>query len=360
MSAPSTALARRSLLGLLAGGLTLTAAGCVQGESAGGGTAASGGSSSGASGGDRVRLDYALYNPLSLVVRQRRILEDAGLSVQWEQSAGSNKANEFLRNDNLDLASTAGSAVLQARANGLAAKTVDVYSQPEWTALVVAQGSDVADVAALRGKRIAATTGTDPYFFLLQALEVAGLAATDVEITNLQHADGRAALERGDVDAWAGLDPNMATSELQAGSRLLYRNVDFNTYGVLNAREQFIEESPDLVQQVVDAYEQARAWAIGNPDDFAALYAEQAQLTPEVAAAVLERTGLDIDPVPGQAQRTVLTGIVPLMAAAAAVPSEDAATSALEGLLELRFAEQADASGSASGTASSSASSTAS
>ncbi|ABS01929.1 aliphatic sulfonate ABC transporter substrate-binding protein [Kineococcus radiotolerans] len=335
---------RRLALGLALGGLGLTAAGCVKGESSGAAAGSSAGASaSGSAGGagGTVRLDYALYNPLSLVVREQKILENAGLTVQWEQSLGSNKANEFLRNDNLDLASTAGSAVLQARTNGSPVKTVDVYSQPEWTALVVAKDSTVTDVAGLRGKRIAATTGTDPYFFLQQALAEAGLSATDVEITNLQHADGRAALERGDVDAWAGLDPNMAATELQSGSKLLYRNVDFCTYGLLNARESFIESSPELVQQVVDAYATARAWALANPAELATLYAAQAQLTPEVAARVLERTTLDVDSVPGEAQRSVLEGIVPLMASTGDIPSAEAATEALDGLLVADFAEKA-------------------
>nr|WP_276610940.1 aliphatic sulfonate ABC transporter substrate-binding protein [Kineococcus siccus] len=288
-------------------------------------------------------MDYALYNPLSLVVWQQKTLENAGLTVQWEQSAGSNKANEFLRNDNLDIASTAGSAVLQARANGSPVKSIAVYSQPEWTALVVGRGSAITDVAALRGKKIAATTGTDPYFFLQQALAQAGVAATDVEILNLQHADGRAALERGDVDAWAGLDPNMAGSQLQAGSTLLYRNVDFNTYGMLNAREEFLESSPELAQQVVDAYAQARTWALANSADFAALYAEAAQLSPEVAALVLERTRLDGDLAPGEAQRTVLAGIIPLMVQIGGASSEDVVQEALDGLLEPRFAAASDA-----------------
>ncbi|MFD0482054.1 aliphatic sulfonate ABC transporter substrate-binding protein [Kineococcus sp. GCM10028916] len=338
---PSNLPTRRLALGLALGGVSLAAVGCVKGESSSGGAPAPATGSGSASGGGTVRLDYALYNPLSLVVREQKILENAGLTVQWEQSAGSNKANEFLRNDNLDIASTAGSAVLQARTNGSPVQTIDVFSQPEWTALVVGKDSTITDVAGLRGKQIAATTGTDPYFFLQQALDQAGLSASDVTITNLQHADGRAALERGDVDAWAGLDPNMAGSELLAGSKLLYRNVDFNTYGMLNAREAFIKSSPELVQQVVDAYATARAWAIANPADLATLYATQAQLTPEVAARVLERTTLDVDSVPGDAQRTVLAGIIPLMASAGDVPSADAATEALDGLLVPDFAEKA-------------------
>jgi ABC-type nitrate/sulfonate/bicarbonate transport system substrate-binding protein len=46
-----------------------------------------------------------------------------------------------------------------------------------------------------------------------------GLSEKDIELVPLQHPDGQAALERGDVDAWSGLDPLMATSE-ERGSNL--------------------------------------------------------------------------------------------------------------------------------------------
>ncbi len=48
-----------------------------------------------------VRLDYAYYNPSSLVLRSFGWLEETlggqGVGVEWVLSAGSNKANEFLR-----------------------------------------------------------------------------------------------------------------------------------------------------------------------------------------------------------------------------------------------------------------------
>ena len=44
-----------------------------------------------------IRLDYAYYNPLSLVVRDQRLLENGGYNVTWALSAGSNKANEGAR-----------------------------------------------------------------------------------------------------------------------------------------------------------------------------------------------------------------------------------------------------------------------
>lgn len=288
-----------------------------------------------------IRLDYAYYNPLSLVVRDQRLLEGHGYNVTWVLSAGSNKANEGLRSNGIDFGSTAGSAALVARANGTPIKIVDVYSKPEWTALVVGKNSPVNSVADLKGKKIAVTKGTDPYFFLLQALATAGLSPSDVEIVNLQHADGKTALERGDVDAWSGLDPFMAQTVQQQGSRLLYRNPDFNSYGVLNVREDFIAAHPDLVQSVVNSYEEARKWAKAHPDELVALLASQAKVTSSVAHEELQRTALDIPPTPGDPQRVVLTSILPIAVADSDIRSAEAGRGALSTIIEPKYAQQA-------------------
>ena len=295
---------------------------------------------------DTLNIDFATYNPLSLVIKEQGWLEEAlgdDVTVNWIQSAGSNKANEALRAGAVDVGSTAGSAALLARSNGSPIKTIDIYSQPEWSAIVVPAGSDITDVSQLAGKSVAATKGTDPYFFLLQSLEEAGVPLDQVEVQNLQHADGKAALENGSVVAWAGLDPLMAASEATAGSTLLYRNVDFNTYGFLNATEAFLEKSPDLAQLVVDTYEKARAYAQENPEEVASILAEVAAIDPAVATKVIsERTTLDIDPVPGDAQRKVLAVVGPIFVANGDVPTQDAVDTALDELFEPSFAENAD------------------
>ncbi|MGP4095364.1 ABC transporter substrate-binding protein [Nonomuraea sp. KM90] len=200
-------------------------------------------------------------------------------------------------------------------------------------------------MAQLKGKKVAATKGTDPYFFLLQSLEAAGLDGTDVEVVNLQHADGKTALERGDVDAWAGLDPLMAQSQVDSGTKLLYRNPAFNSYGFLNAREGFLTEHPDLAQKVLDAYERARAWIGAHPDEAVRLLASEAKLAPEVATVVLkERTKIEVSPVPGDEQRAVLERILPTLVREGQVRSEQEAKAALDSLFAPDFAKKAQAS----------------
>lgn len=316
----------RGLMALMITGLAMTVSACSSGDSA--------------DTSKDIRLDYAYYNPLSLVIRDQKLLENKGYNVTWVLSAGSNKANEALRSDALDLGSTAGAAALVARANGTPIKVVDIYSKPEWAALVVGKDSPIQSVAELRGKKIAVTKGTDPYYFLLQSLKEAGLSRTDVEIVNLQHADGKTALERGDVDAWSGLDPFTAQTVQESGSRLLYRNPDFNSYGTLNAREDFNAGNPEALQSVVDVYEEARAWAIAHPNELTELLAQEAKISPSVAAEVLDRTDLKVDPTPGPAQIEVLTTILPIAVGDGDIKSEEAGQQALATLIDPTFAQQ--------------------
>jgi sulfonate transport system substrate-binding protein len=256
-----------------------------------------------------VKLDYAYYNPVSLVLRDKHFLEDDlakdGVTVEWTLSQGSNKALELLNSKSIDFGSTAGAAAFIGKSNGNPIKTIYVYSRPEWTALVVRKDSPITKVEDLKGKKIAVTRGTDPYVFLLRSLDQVGLTERNVELVPLQHSDGRNALERGDVDAWAGLDPLMAQTEVEKGSKLFHRDVALNSYGVLNVREEFARRYPAYVTRVLAAYEKARLWAIQNPAEFRALYVRTAKINDAIAARVLERTDLS-NPVLGDEHKKVI------------------------------------------------------
>ena len=256
-----------------------------------------------------IRLDYAYYNPVSLVLKEKGWLEEAlkqdGIGVRWVLSLGSNKALEFLNAGSLDFGSTAGAAALIARINGNPVKSIYVYSRPEWTALVTQGNSPIQKVEDLKGKRIAVTRGTDPHIFLVRALAAHGLTDRDAKLVLLQHQDGRLALEKGDVDAWAGLDPLMAQAELDNGARLFYRNAGANSWGILNTREDFAKDHPELVGTVIAAYEKARAWALANPDELKKIIATSAKLSEPVAARQLERTELTHGAI-GDAQKTTI------------------------------------------------------
>ncbi len=244
-----------------------------------------------------IRIDWATYNPVSMVLKQKGLLEKEfakdGISIVWVQSAGSNKALEFLNAGSIDFGSTAGSAALVAKINGNPIKSIYVYSRPEWTALVTTKDSKIASVADLKGKRVAVTRGTDPHIFLVRALLGAGLTEKDITPVLLQHPDGKTALIRGDVDAWAGLDPMMAQAEIEDGARLFYRKADANTWGILNVREQFLKDYPDIVRRVLATYEEARKYSLANYDELKKTFMAVTKLPENVVDKQLkERTEL--------------------------------------------------------------------
>ncbi len=258
-----------------------------------------------------LRIDFATYNPLSLVLRERKLLEAEfekdGIAIRWVQTHGSNKALEFLNAGSIDFGSTAGAAALVGRINGNPIKSVYVYSRPEWTALVTRKDTGISQIADLKGKRVAVTRGTDPHIFLVRALASAGLTDRDVKFVLLQHADGRLALERGDVDAWAGLDPMMAAAEIDSGAVLFYRNAAANTWGILNVREEFAKAHPDLVKRVLAVYEDARKWALANPGELKKIFASFTKLPDAVVERQLAtRTDLTHGPIGAAQAETIL------------------------------------------------------
>jgi len=287
-----------------------------------------------------IRLDWATYNPVGLLLKEKGILEEAlqatGIRVRWVQSLGSNKALEFLNAGAIDIGSAAGAAALVARINGNPVKAVYAFSRPEWTALVTRKDTGIAKPVDLKGKRIAVTRGTDPHIFLIRALQGAGLTERDVKLVLLQHSDGRTAIDRGDVDAWAGLDPLMAAAEIENGDVLFYRDPAANTWGLLDVREDFANAHPDLVQTVIAAYERARAYALANPQALSAALVAATKLPEPVIARQLQRTDLS-KPMIGPAQAESIEAAGLALQQAGVIPAGTDVAAAVSGLLDSGF-----------------------
>src|SRR5690242_1995956 len=267
-----------------------------------------------------IRIDWATYNPVSMVLKEKGLLEKEfakdGIGIRWVQTLGSNKALEFLNAGSIDFGSTAGSAALVSKVNGNPIKSIYVYSRPEWTALVTTKDSNIQKIADLKGRRVAVTRGTDPHIFLVRALQSVGLTEKDIVPVLLQHPDGKTALIRGDVDAWAGLDPMMAQAEVEDGARLFYRNKAANTWGILSTRIEFLKDHPDLVKRVLAVYEKARKYAIANYAEEKKAFQAATKLSDKIADIQLkERTDLHYNKIGPEQRDSILQAGIALQKA---------------------------------------------
>ena len=316
-------LTRRFLAGLAAGLLSLATAPAFAAPS-------------------EIRVDWATYNPLSLVLKEKKLLEKEfeadKIAIRCVFSAGSNKALEFLNAGSLDIGSTAGAAALIGKINGNPIKAVGIFSRPEWTALVTRADSGITKVADLKGRTVAVTRGTDPHIFLVRSLDGAGLTERDVKLVLLQHADGKTALLRKDVDAWAGLDPIMAQAEVEEGAKLFFRKAEDNTWGVIDTREEFAAQNPDLVKRVLKVYEEARQWALKNPAELRKLLVAETKLPDSVIAKQLERTDLSNNSTNIVAARETILAAGLALQKAGVIEANVDAKAAVEQLIDTRFA----------------------
>jgi len=288
-----------------------------------------------------IRIDWATYNPVSMVLKEKGLLEKEfakdGISIRWVQTLGSNKALEFLNAGSIDFGSTAGSAALVAKINGNPIKSIYVYSRPEWTALVTRKDSAITKVADLKGKRVAVTRGTDPHIFLVRALLDAGLSEKDIQPVLLQHPDGKTALIRGDVDAWAGLDPMMAQAEVEDGAKLFFRKPEANTWGILNVREEFLKAHPDLVKRVLAVYEEARKFSLANDNETKRVFIAATKLPDAVVDKQLkERTELTHNRI-GPAQRDSILQAGLALQKAGVVPGNVDVSKVLDDLIDDKY-----------------------
>jgi sulfonate transport system substrate-binding protein len=292
-----------------------------------------------------IRIDFATYNPVSLVLKEKGLLEKAfekdGIAIRWVQTLGSNKALEFLNAGSIDFGSTAGSAALVAKINGNPIKSIYVYSRPEWTALVTRKDTGITKVSDLKGKRVAVTRGTDPHIFLVRALADAGLTEKDVRFVLLQHPDGRLALERGDVDAWAGLDPMMAAAEVESGAVLFFRKPEANTWGILNVREDFTNKHPDLVRRVLAVYEEARRWSLANPQEVKKIFADFTKLAPPVVDRQIDTRTELTHSVIGEPQRESILAAGLALQQAGVIPGNVNVKAAVDDLIDARYLTRA-------------------
>jgi sulfonate transport system substrate-binding protein len=288
-----------------------------------------------------IRLDWATYNPVSMVLKEQGLLEKEfageGIGIRWVQTLGSNKALEFLNAGSIDFGSTAGAAALIGRINGNPIKSIYVYSRPEWTALVTRKDTAINKIEDLKGRRVAVTRGTDPHIFLVRALRSVGLSEKDIVPVLLQHPDGKTALIRGDVDAWAGLDPMMAQAQVEDGARLFYRNKDDNTWGILNASEDFLKRYPDLTRRLLGVYERARKYCLAHYDNEKRVFMDVTKLPGDVVDIQLkERTELTFSRI-GAAQRDSILQAGLALQSAGVIAANVEVKKALDDLIDDRY-----------------------
>jgi len=214
-----------------------------------------------------LRIGYQKSSTLITLLKTRGTLEQSlaplDLRVSWHEFASGLPLTEALNVGAIDFSADVADTV-PVFAQGAHARFVYVAQEapsPKAQAIIVKTGSTLRTLADLRAKRIAVTKAAGSHYLLLAALARAKLAPTDTAIHYLTPADGRAAFERGSVDAWITWDPYVASVDANPDVRILADGNGLASYQrYYLASSSFAAARPDVIQIVFDRLSQAGAW----------------------------------------------------------------------------------------------------
>jgi NitT/TauT family transport system substrate-binding protein len=137
--------------------------------------------------------------------------------------------------------------------------------------------------ADLKGTKIGVTApGSSTHFFVMYLMSKAGLKPTDASYIGVgASASAVAAMKKGEIDAIANVDPMItrlqqdgdikiiADSRTEEGTRAIFGGS--NPAAVLYLRHQFVQDSPNTVQALVNAFYKTLKWLErATPDAIAA------------------------------------------------------------------------------------------
>ncbi len=147
--------------------------------------------------------------------------------------------------------------------------------------IIVREG--INSIADLKGKKIAAESGTVDHFLLLLGLEKAGLNPQDIQFVPLETGQAAAAFVGGKVDGVGVFAPFTTQALKRPGSKELFSSKDFPGAipDHLVVTRKLINEHPDQVQAMVDSWFATLDYLEANSDSAIAIMAKRAGVSVE-------------------------------------------------------------------------------
>lgn len=227
-----------------------------------------------------VRIGYQKSSTLIAVLKIQGTLEKQlaplGVKPSWHEFTSGLPLLEALNLDNVDVsADVADTVPVFAQAAG--AKLTFVAQEapsPTAQAILVKADSPLKTLADLKGRKVGFAKAAGVHYLLLAALEKAGLSFKDIEPAYLTPADGRAAFERGAIDAWVVWDPFLSAAQRQSGARVLADGTGLASYQrYYLASTRFARQQPEVLGVLYSELEKTGRWVKQNPREAAALLA---------------------------------------------------------------------------------------
>ena len=180
---------------------------------------------------ETVTVGYQLiYNPWLVPIADDAFSAQTGWEVEYRQFDSGAKVIAAMASGDVQIALAGSSPIAAGASQGLDIQLVWIVEDiAAAEALVAREGSGIAKVEDLRGKKVGVPFVSTTHFHLLFALEHFGVPADDVEVLNMQPPQIAAAWERGDLDAAFVWDP--ALGQIKKSGQVVVTSGELSALG---------------------------------------------------------------------------------------------------------------------------------
>ena len=166
------------------------------------------------------------------VAKEGGLFEKNGLDVSINTGPSGSAMVPFLVNNQVQAAYGSDLAgVINHQVDQNVVAVADGTYLARWESVV---GKNVADLAALKGKKVGIASGTGSEIFWRRLLDKLGLNPADYTQVNVEAPEMLAAIERGDIDAFAVWEPwptrtlmSIKGTKVLATAEGVYNNINF-------------------------------------------------------------------------------------------------------------------------------------
>jgi len=212
------------------------------------------------------------------VVEEKGFFEEHGVNVELEWFPVYSDSLQALATGKVDANSQTLSDTLAPASKGIGLKAVLVNDNSFGGDAIVAK-SEIGSIEELKGKTVATELGTVDHLLLLTALAEHGMSESDINYVNMTVNDAGPAFISGKTDASVLWEPFQTIAVKEGGGKVLFSSKE--TPGLipdlLVFKESVVEQRPDDVQNIVNAWFDAVAWYAENEQEGLEIMARRAE-----------------------------------------------------------------------------------
>ncbi|MBD2207159.1 aliphatic sulfonate ABC transporter substrate-binding protein [Calothrix sp. FACHB-1219] len=242
-----------------------------------------------------LRMGYQQAGDLVRVTKVlEKRLEPLGVKVEWAQFAQGPQLMEAMNVGKIDLGSVGETPPIFAQAAGAQIAYVvgrrRTANSGKGSAIAVPPDSPIKSIKDIKGQKVVFQKASASHYFILRALEEAGLQYSDIQVLSIPNVEAASAFLEGKIPVWVTGDPHLARAEKLGKARVIKTSEGLDSPGgYYIGSKQFATENPELLRIVIEEIDKIDRWAEANPKETAKLILPFQKLPPDVMDLVISR-----------------------------------------------------------------------